>query len=240
MTYLRFHLLFNLPATLLLAVATWGRWSGAEGLAAAGVLLAVLLFTSPWDNAAVRRGIWDFPADRILGRISWLPLEDYLFFLWQSVNVIASLKWALMAFPALHSGKTTPLGPANYAALGGVFVVWLAAGFWLKRAQLSPRWNYTRHLFYWFLPLIVFQWALAPGLFLALLPLLGGAALAWGTYYAVADLVAVREGVWYFDSAQITGWKLGGILPWEEIAFFYLTSLVVAQSYVLLLPAALR
>jgi hypothetical protein len=34
--------------------------------------------------------------------------------------------------------------------------------------------------------------------------------------------------------------KLGGVLPWEEIAFFFLTSLLVAQSYLLLLPGDLR
>ena len=39
---------------------------------------------------------------------------------------------------------------------------------------------------------------------------------------------------------KITGVKLGGILPWEEIAFFFLTSLLVAQSYLLLLPEDLR
>jgi hypothetical protein len=29
-------------------------------------------------------------------------------------------------------------------------------------------------------------------------------------------------------------------MPWEEAAFFYLTSLLVAQSYLVLLPEALR
>ena len=60
---------------------------------------------------------------------------------------------------------------------------------------------------------------------------------AFGIYYTLADLVAVRAGTWFFDEKQITGVKLGGVLPWEEIAFFFLTSLLVAQSYLLLLPA---
>jgi len=57
---------------------------------------------------------------------------------------------------------------------------------------------------------------------------------------AVPGLAAVRAGTWFFDEKQITGVKLGGILPWEEVAFFFLTSLLVAQSYLLLLPADLR
>jgi lycopene cyclase domain-containing protein len=63
---------------------------------------------------------------------------------------------------------------------------------------------------------------------------------AFGIYYTLADLAAVRAGTWFFDEKQITGVKLARVLPWEEIVFFFLTSLLVAQSYLLLLPSDLR
>ena len=51
------------------------------------VLLAVVYATtSPWDNAAVKHGLWDFGAERIWGiRLGYLPLEEYLFFGLQTV-----------------------------------------------------------------------------------------------------------------------------------------------------------
>jgi lycopene cyclase domain-containing protein len=99
--------------------------------------------------------------------------------------------------------------------------------------------NYLLHLL-WFLPVIYAQWLLAPRLFAAHVGLLALVMLAFGLYYTLADFLAVRANLWFFDPAQITGWKLAGLLPWEEIAFFCLTSLLVAQSYLLLLPAAER
>lgn len=87
MTYLEFHLLFNLP--LLAALAWFGRrritrahmrWAGA-------VCLIVLAFTFPWDNWAVGRKIWEFPADRVLFRVGNLPIEEIAFFLFETVAV---------------------------------------------------------------------------------------------------------------------------------------------------------
>jgi len=109
---------------------------------------------------------------------------------------------------------------------------------WLRR-KAGPRVNYAIHLT-WFLPVIYAQWILAPPLLLGHAGLLALVTTAFGIYYTLADLVAVRAGIWFFDEKQITGLKLGGILPWEEIAFFFLTPLLVTQSYLLLLPGDLR
>jgi lycopene cyclase domain-containing protein len=81
---------------------------------------------------------------------------------------------------------------------------------------------------------------LAPWLFLGHAGLLAMVTVAFGVYYTLADLAAVRAGTWFFDEKQIIGVKLARILPWEEIAFFFLTSLLVIQSYLLLLPSDLR
>ena len=88
--------------------------------------------------------------------------------------------------------------------------------------------------------MIYSEWVLAFALFSAHALMLLIITTAFGIYYVLADLVAVRAGTWFFDEKQITGVKLAGVLPWEEIVFFFLTSLLVAQSYVLLLPGDLR
>ncbi len=246
MTYFRFHLLFNLPATVALLALAWfqdehgSQWAPGEGWAALAVLAAVMVFTSPWDNDAVRRGIWDFPPGRYWRRIKFLPFEEYLFFVWQSVNVMLSVGWLLRVAPGWRTGEGTPVGPLNGAAILLLLVFWTALGLRSRKRPFAAKWNYAWHLLYWFLPVIALQWCLAPVLFLKLAPVLGTGTLFWGTYYTAADVVAVRAGVWTFDPGQITGRRLFGILPWEEIAFFYLTSLLVAQSFLLLLPAVLR
>ena len=95
-TYLQFHLLFNLPALLILLALAWRRGRlGARQVRAIGVLcLIVLAATTPWDNWAVYRGIWDFdwarttPVEVPLGGVRWrLPAEEYAFFLIETVLV---------------------------------------------------------------------------------------------------------------------------------------------------------
>lgn len=96
MTYLRFHLLFNLPALLVLLGLVWYQGKlGVRQVRAIGILCGIVLAaTTPWDNWAVYRGIWNFDWARVtpvavrLGGVLWrLPAEEYAFFLIETVLV---------------------------------------------------------------------------------------------------------------------------------------------------------
>lgn len=242
MTYLRFHLIFNLPLLALLAVLN-APVSVMEGEATAFglVLLAVMVFTTPWDNFAAKWGIWGFPREKYSLRIGYLPVEEYAFFLLQSVNVMLAIRSLFRFFPDWQTGQETEISKWTLICLTASVVPWVIIAVqlrWLRR-KAGPRVNYAVHLA-WFLPVIYAQWILAPPLFWRHAGLLTLVTMAFGIYYTLADLAAVRAGTWFFDEKQITGVKLAGVLPWEELSFFFLTSLLVAQSYLLLLPGDLR
>ncbi len=104
---------------------------------------------------------------------------------------------------------------------------------------LPERFYYLVHLLLWMLPIIALQWL---GFWRVLWPNLKpilGASAAIGLYLCLTDIIAVHYGVWDFDSALILGFSPGGV-PIEEWGFFFLTSLLVAQSFVLFLPEHLR
>ncbi len=112
---------------------------------------------------------------------------------------------------------------------------------------------YAVHLFGWMLPVILLQW-------------LGFRRILWqshraiflttllvGSYLIATDVVAVAAGVWHFDQSMILAGSQAAAsstllrfllipfgVPIEEWAFFYLTALLVAQSFVLFLPEHLR
>jgi lycopene cyclase domain-containing protein len=242
MTYLRFHLIFNLPLSIVLATLSGTvPWTREEVAAFGWVLLAVMAFTTPWDNLAAKWGIWGFPREKYRWRIGYLPVEEYTFFLLQSANVMLAMRALFHFFPDWQTGRETAIGKLTLIFLAASVIPWIFVAFqlrWLRR-KAGPCVNYAIHLA-WFLPVIYGQWILAPPLFWGHAGLLALLTAAFGVYYTLADLAAVRAGTWFFDDKQITGAKLGGILPWEEIAFFFLTSLLVAQSYLLLLPEELR
>ncbi len=201
------------------------------------VVVAALVFTTPWDNLAAKRGIWGFPRDKYTRRLGYLPVEEYLFFVLQTVAVMLGVRLCFHLQPHWQQHVVTML--TKWTALGSAasVIIWIALGRALARwgHAHGPRLNYVLHLA-WFLPVIYLQWVIAPLLIERHLGLVALLTAAFGLYYTAADYLAVRAGLWFFDEKQINGWKLAGLLPWEEAAFFFLTSLLVAQSYLMLLP----
>ena len=88
MTYARFLGLFVVLPLLFLAVR-YRRTLSWRGLAPMWLLLVVVYAaTSPWDNLAVKWGLWGFDPERIWGiKLGYLPLEEYLFFGLQTLLV---------------------------------------------------------------------------------------------------------------------------------------------------------
>lgn len=246
MTYARFHLVFVLPPLAALIFLTPIPLRSWEMVGTANIVIfAAILFASPWDNVAVAKGIWGFDRDKFSVRILRLPIEEYAFFVLHASLVIAFVNATL--------GRFAPTAPRGYppvcltdtrflVAIAALLAVWVLTG-WIavpRALRQAPRFHYAIHLFYWFLPILIGQWLLAWPI---LAPRWGWIALATvvcGGWLTLADGFAVRAGIWHFDERQITGHKIAGVLPWEEAAFFVVVSLLVAQSYIMLLPNAMR
>lgn len=243
MNYISFHLIFNLPLIALLLFLVWSMPWGNVLPAIGFIFVIVMVFTSPWDNHAVKKGIWGFPKGRYLFRIVYLPIEEYAFFILQSFEVILATHLALRFFP-VKAFEENPLwiqSPKVLITLLSLLIVWLAIGIFKKMNNKMPSsYNYAWHLLYWLIPVILMQWIIAWPIFQVFWPHILCATFCIGTYLSLADYVAVRQGIWFFDPKQISKICIAKILPWEEVVFFYITSILVAQSYVMLLPHAVR
>ncbi|MEM9445052.1 MAG: lycopene cyclase domain-containing protein [Verrucomicrobiota bacterium] len=241
MTYFRFHLIFNLPILLCLILGLYffGSW-GLEQWCVLGVVLGiVMIFTTPWDNYAAYCGIWGFADNRYWKMVKYLPVEEYLFFVIQSVQ--AMLLTQIFIDTNAKESLEVSWGLDRWILMGMLSLVFLVIGlFGKKRIDSKSRWHYAWHLFYWFLPVIFMQWIIGWEVLLPRWEWVVFPALLLGTYLSLADYLAINEGIWHFDYKQVTGVMIGKKMPWEEAAFFYLTSFLVAQSYLILLPEALR
>lgn len=227
MTYLQFHLAFVIPplvALVLLQPRGAGRWWPLAALAA-----VAFVWTTPWDNYIIARGVWTYPEDRVLAKVGYVPVEEYAFFLLQPV--LTGLWYrVLRARRALGTGdrSRTPhvLGVAAFGALTllgaalwwrgghglylGLILAWacpvLAGMWWIDGARLAARWR-------------VVAWTVAP-------PTL---------YLWAADRFAIGNGIWDITDATRTGSEIVG-LPVEEALFFLVTNLLVAQGLAMLEP----
>ena len=54
------------------------------------IALVILFFIGViWDQISVRLGIWTFSDDKIVGNLFGIPIEEYLFFIFVPLLVIA-------------------------------------------------------------------------------------------------------------------------------------------------------
>lgn len=242
MTYRGFHYRITLP--LLAVCAAFWAYAGADsaGLLSMGALcLIVVIFTYPWDSWAVRRGVWDFPDDRLIRRIGVLPVEEIAFFVLQTLQV-ACLTLALLRCEVFSSNDApAQINSGNLIVTGSTLLAAALVHVLSRNARAQrPQLTYAWHLGVWFIPLIASQWMFAFDILASCSGAIAVSTMAIGTLLSLADVWAVKHGIWFFDERQILGLKIRGILPLEEVAFFYLTSLLVAQSIVLFIPASLR
>lgn len=109
---------------------------------------------------------------------------------------------------------------------------------------------YAFHLLAWLGGVILLQWLGYPRLLWRNRRAIFLPTLIIGTYLILTDIVAVHFEVWHFDTQFILAGAVSSAfaqfllkpfgVPIEEWGFFYLTALLVAQSFILFLPEKLR
>jgi len=231
MSYAAFHAIFLVPPLLALGWLVGRRRHPAHRRAGRFVLLTAaiaLLYTTPWDNYLVWRGVWSYGADRVLGTIGYVPVEEYLFFLLQPL--LTGL-WLLYLMPphipsaAPCSHRVGTLGYTALALLGVALLRWEAG-------------TYLGLILAWAAPVLALQWGYAGRSIWGLRRVWVLGAAVPTLYLWAADAVALRLGIWRISEIHTLGPALGP-LPLEEAVFFALTNLLVVQGLLLFLAPRL-
>lgn len=244
MTYFGFLARFLGVPLLILGVLTW--WDARRGrrlppglrllppgLTLLAHVVAAVVWTTPWDNYLVATGVWSYDRALVTGlTIGWVPIEEYAFFVLQTLMTGLWLLWlARRMHPAASPGTARPR-LNRWAAVA-------AAGLCLAAlALLLSGWEPITYL------------ALAVGwLSIPLIPqMLVGADVLWRhrrlvaaallppwLYLSAVDALAIGAGTWIIEPAQSTGVMIGPTLPLEEFAFFLLTNVLIVFGMVLFL-----
>ncbi len=236
MTYLQFHLVFIVP---LLAVLGW-RLSrvfpalGRRAPVALPLIMAVaFVYTTPWDNYLVWKEVWGYPPDRVLARIGYVPVEEYLFFLLQPW-LTGMLFYRLLA--RLPRAEPPPTSPLGVRLAGGVPLLAVSAvGFWCLTFEAG---TYLGLILAWAGPVLAAQWLfMGPSIWRLRRAVAPGIALPT-LYLWVADRHAIADGIWYISERYTLGWVPLG-LPVEEATFFLVTNILVVFGTVLFLAPGL-
>jgi lycopene beta-cyclase len=196
-------------------------------------ILLALLYTTPWDNYLIANRVWWYEPNLIKGIIiGWVPIEEYLFFILQT---ILTGFWFLFVQKYLSNFFLQKYSPNNKLYL---FSFALVLFFWfLSLLSLALPNDSTRYLS------LILSWAIFPIII----------QIAWGMdiliskagtiligilpptlYLWFVDRIALSHGIWIINPNKITGLNISG-LPIEEMLFFLCTNMIIVFGMTLML-----
>jgi len=247
MTYFGFLIRFLLIPILIFLGITW--WDNKKNTPSRGfqngraVWVAILahialavVYTTPWDNYLVATGVWYYNPDLVSGIVfGYVPIEEYTFFVVETV--LSGLWWWFLArrlSPPSHTFKQNNRLIIIAAGILVIFWIFFTYIFFSNNQPLT----YLSITLFWALPAIFPQ-------------LLYGADILWhyrklvalsifipGIYLSLTDIIALKSTTWSISPEQTTGILFFGILPLEEIVFFFVTNILITFGLTLLLAKA--
>ena len=251
MTYFGFLLRFLfIPILIFLTVAYWdnknnrqigGFRNGRAVWAAIGIhILLAVIYTTPWDNYLVATGVWYYNPDLVTGIVlGYVPIEEYTFFIVETI--LAGLWWWFLARRIALTPIPSPSGRGELVP--NKLLVYLStcvlAFLWLLSAYLfffgTETWTYLSIILFWALPPIILQVLFGADILWHYRKLVFWAIVVPGTYLSLIDIVALNETTWSISPSQTTGILFFGILPIEEVLFFFITNVLLTFGMTLLL-----
>lgn len=244
MTYFGFLLRFVVIPILILLAGTWwdhknnkptpGFQNGrAVWIAILVHIMLAVIYTTPWDNYLVATGVWYYNPSLVTGIvIGYVPIEEYTFFVLETI--ISGLFWWFLA-------KRIPEPTEEFRLKRKIIYrsVSLLVLFWMLFTYLFFSNNqpitYLSITLFWALPAIFPQLLYGADILWHHRKLVLPAILIPGTYLSLMDIVALKDTTWSIAENQTTGILFFGILPLEEVVFFFITNVLVVFGMTLLL-----
>jgi lycopene cyclase domain-containing protein len=244
MTYFGFLLRFLfIPIFVFLLITFWdsrknkqiiGFRNGHAPWMAIGVhVLLAVIYTTPWDNYLVASGVWYYNPELVTGFvIGYVPVEEYTFFVVETI--LAGLWWWFLArrlSPLQREFKPNKL--LVYLSVCVLVLIWSIFTY-LFFSDTEPL-TYLSIIFFWALPAVLPQLLFGADILWHYRKLVVLGILIPGTYLSLMDILALKDTTWSISSDQTTGVLFFGILPIEEVVFFFITSMLVTFGMTLLL-----
>jgi lycopene cyclase domain-containing protein len=244
MTYFGFLALFLGIPLVLLIILTWYDYhknkelpltlrAGSSWVVIPALIIIAVMYTTPWDNYLVATNVWWYDPTLVTGIVlGWVPIEEYTFFVVQTLFAGLWLLFLARRLPV----QSVPFSPNNKVRGGTTLITGL---IWMVSvAILVTGWRPGTYLaleLVWALPPIMLQLAFGADILGHYRRLILTTILSTTLYLSFADALAISSGTWTIDPTQSMNIFLGGHLPVEEFFFFLLTNTLVTFGMVLIL-----
>jgi lycopene cyclase domain-containing protein len=206
---------------------------GAQpGITLLALVLVAVIYTTPWDNYLVATEVWWYDPNLVNGlTLGWVPIEEYLFFILQTLMVGFWLIW--LAQRIQLNPKRGSNARLRWHSSLILVLIWL-----LSAAILASDWTsgtYLALILVWAIPPILVQIAFGADILWQFRRLVILGILIPTLYLGFADTIAIQAGTWTISPQQSLEIFLPGGLPIEEFTFFLVTNVLVVFGLTLVL-----
>ncbi|KAM0165960.1 hypothetical protein ACHAQE_002060 [Botrytis cinerea] len=213
-------------------------------------LIAIaVVSTIPWDSYLIKRKIWTYPPNVIIGpKLFLIPAEELFFFVIQTYNT--SLLYLLLSKPVFHSAYlggwecpgekkqkawgslVPPVSLKSARSLGQLILGYLilTGGFLIVQ---NARGTYLGLILAWAGPFALLLWSLSHEFLMrlpytaTLLPIAVSTLYLW-----IVDTLALKRGTWSIETGTKLGLHLWDGLEIEEAVFFLATNILIVFGLV--------
>ncbi len=244
MTYFNFLLRFLvIPIFVFLAIIWWdnkndkptfGFQNGRAVWMAIGIhVLLAVVYTTPWDNYLVATGVWYYNPALVTGIVfGYVPIEEYTFFVVETI--LSGLWWWFLARRISSPAEEfRPNGKLIYVSASLLIAVWIIFTYIFFSG--NKPFAYLSITLFWALPAVLPQLLYGADILWHHRKLVAWSILIPSIYLSLADIFALSDTTWSISAEQTTGIIFFGILPLEEVVFFFITNLLITFGMTLLL-----
>lgn len=197
-------------------------------------IVMAIVYTTPWDNYLVATSVWWYDPNLVTGYvIGWVPIEEYTFFVLQTILTGMWTVWLMTQVKIPKAADFTPNINIRWIATAIVAVGWFISTIFLIFGPPSA--NYLTLIMSWALVPVLIQFTFGADILWHYGRLILWALIPSSLYLGAADALAINAGTWTISPSQTVGIKFGGILPLEEFIFFVMTNILVVFGVTLVM-----
>jgi lycopene cyclase domain-containing protein len=141
--------------------------------------------------------------------------------------------WFLARRISIPTATLRPNKSLVYLSTGVLSTLWLISAYLFFVG--SAGWTYLSIILFWALPPIIVQLFFGADILWQYRKLVFWSLIVPGTYLSLIDILALKDTTWSISESQTTGILFFGILPLEEIVFFFVTNILLTFGMTLLL-----
>lgn len=230
LTYMQVHLYYTLPPTIILYLLIRPLITSFDRIKILTLCILAVIYTTPWDNYIIYHKAWWYRKDAVLGTIGYVPIEEYMFFIIQTIFTslwtICCSRWTLNSL-YLRSSQSLKFQLMKYVGIVSMVIAILWGWF---NAIPSTKSFYLCSIVWWSLLIVVILWYIASSYIVQRYRQLLFCVVFPSLYLCYVDLVALRARVWHINERTSLEVFVVHELPLEEVIFFFITNFVVVMG----------